>query len=37
MRKIDVNVKYLHEVWSENDLAYATDYSQIGPQGLYQC
>ncbi len=27
MRKIDVNVKYLHEVWSENDLAYATDYS----------
>ncbi|WP_319466900.1 dUTP diphosphatase [uncultured Pseudodesulfovibrio sp.] len=27
MRKIDVNVKYLHEVWSENDLAYGTEYS----------
>jgi len=27
MRKIDVNVKFLHEVWKENELAYATDYS----------
>ncbi len=27
MRKIDVNVKYLHAVWAENDLAYATDHS----------
>lgn len=27
MRKIDVNVKFLHEVWKENELAYATEYS----------
>lgn len=27
MRKIDVNVKFLHEVWKENKLAYATEYS----------
>ena len=27
MRKIDVNVKFLHDVWNENDLAYATDHS----------
>jgi len=27
MRKIDVNVKFLHEVWKENDLAYATEHS----------
>lgn len=27
MNKIDVNVKFLHEVWTENDLAYATEHS----------
>lgn len=27
MRKIDVNVKFIHEIWKENDLAYATDHS----------
>ncbi|WP_319543954.1 dUTP diphosphatase [uncultured Pseudodesulfovibrio sp.] len=27
MRKIDVNVKFLHPVWEENELAYATEYS----------
>lgn len=27
MNKIDVNVKFLHQVWNENDLAYATDHS----------
>lgn len=27
MNKIDVNVKFLHEVWKENDLAYATEHS----------
>ncbi|WP_419787931.1 dUTP diphosphatase [Pseudodesulfovibrio sp.] len=27
MRKIDVNVKYLHEVWNDNDLEYATEHS----------
>jgi len=27
MRKIDVNVNFLHEVWNENELAYATEHS----------
>ena len=27
MNNIDVNVKFLHEVWKENDLAYATEHS----------
>ncbi|QJB57698.1 dUTP diphosphatase [Pseudodesulfovibrio sp. zrk46] len=27
MRNIDVNVKFLHEVWKENELAYATEHS----------
>lgn len=27
MNKIDVNVKFLHEVWKENNLAYATEHS----------
>jgi len=27
MRKIDVNVKFLHPVWEENELAYATEHS----------
>ena len=27
MRKIDVNIKFLHEVWKENKLAYATEHS----------
>ncbi len=27
MNMIDVNVKFLHEVWKENDLAYGTEYS----------
>ncbi|MBI9078202.1 MAG: dUTP diphosphatase [Pseudodesulfovibrio sp.] len=27
MRKIDVNVTFLHEVWNENELAYATEHS----------
>lgn len=27
MRKIDVNMKFLHPVWEENDLAYATEHS----------
>lgn len=27
MRKIDVNVKFLHEVWDENPLEYSTEYS----------
>ncbi|MCG2731516.1 dUTP diphosphatase [Pseudodesulfovibrio aespoeensis] len=27
MRKIDVNVKFMHPVWDENDLAYATEFS----------
>jgi len=27
MNKIDVNVKFLHEVWQENELAYATEHS----------
>ncbi|AMK11766.1 MAG: dUTP diphosphatase [Pseudodesulfovibrio sp.] len=27
MNKIDVNVKFLHPVWEENELAYATDHS----------
>ena len=27
MRKIDVNVKFLHQVWKENELAYATEHS----------
>ena len=27
MNKIDVNVKFLHEVWKENQLAYATEHS----------
>jgi len=27
MRKIDVNIKFLHEVWKEKDLAYATEHS----------
>ncbi|NDV19158.1 dUTP diphosphatase [Pseudodesulfovibrio sp. JC047] len=27
MKKIDVNVKFLHPVWDENTLAYATEYS----------
>nr|WP_321257285.1 dUTP diphosphatase [uncultured Pseudodesulfovibrio sp.] len=27
MKKIDVNVKFLHPVWEENELAYATEHS----------
>lgn len=27
MRKIDVNIQFLHEVWKESDLAYATEHS----------
>lgn len=27
MRKIDVNVKFTHDVWKEHDLAYATEHS----------
>lgn len=27
MNKIDVNIQFLHEVWKENDLAYATEHS----------
>lgn len=27
MNTIDVNVKYLHAVWNENELAYATEFS----------
>jgi dUTP pyrophosphatase len=27
MKKIDVNIKFLHEVWKEKKLAYATEYS----------
>ena len=27
MRKIDVNVQFLHPVWEENDLKYATEHS----------
>jgi dUTP pyrophosphatase len=27
MKKIDVNVTFLHEVWNENELAYATEHS----------
>jgi dUTP pyrophosphatase len=27
MRKIDVNVRFMHPVWEDNDLAYATDHS----------
>ncbi len=27
MRKIDVNVKFLHNVWKEHSLAYATEHS----------
>lgn len=27
MRKVDVNVKFLHEVWKENTLEYATPHS----------
>lgn len=27
MRKIDVNMKFLHAVWKENNLAYATEHS----------
>lgn len=27
MRKIDVNVKFMHPVWDEHELAYATEFS----------
>lgn len=27
MNKINVNMKFMHAVWEENDLAYATDHS----------
>jgi deoxyuridine 5''-triphosphate nucleotidohydrolase (EC 3.6.1.23) len=27
MKKIDVNVKFMHPVWDENPLAYATEFS----------
>ncbi len=27
MRKIDVNVKFLHKLWEESELAYATEHS----------
>ena len=27
MRKIDVNIQFLHEVWEENELTYATEHS----------
>ena len=41
LRPIDVRVKFLHDVWRENPLAYATDASVgldlracVGPEGL---
>ena len=27
MNKIDVNVQFLHPVWQDNELAYATEHS----------